>query len=455
LSILFLSFRGRIYQSTFLRDDLYQLVISEKKLLKFVLQGLTMYRNWIARIFLSFPIVALSLPAQANPIGLDASDLAFCSEVRDVRVREAAASSQRNEDLRVNTNFDFGYARLIGVHGDSQGSGRTVNSSSSSREIAMSDYQFRNCDTLLRTAGEVTVAQIDANARVAIAQMQADTARYNADIQVLLANIDLAAIQDTNATGVRTTEITTAAQVRIEELQQAGRIEEARLMAEMLQRQTEAEQSGQTERARIEAENLLRMVESTNNTAVQTATINAQTQQAISQNQLAEVRNTNGTNTTNTLITSGAALIGTILSPPHREAQIEAETERRRIEAENEQAQMRMQLEWAQLQQQRLMAVAPTDPVTNLLAQWGWTRIACNPGMPVVAISGLSNEIVCVQPTAYVSPGNYSFDSTANQLIPATSTPYSNYPQPSATDYAPQTVPAQGGYSNSYPAGGI
>lgn len=110
--------------------------------------------------------------------------------MRDVRVREAVASSQRHEDIRVNTNFDMGIGGWLGVHGDSNGSGRTVDSSSSSREMAMSNYRSRNCDTLLQTAGQVTVAQIDANARAAIAQMQADTARYNADIQAVIANVN-------------------------------------------------------------------------------------------------------------------------------------------------------------------------------------------------------------------------------------------------------------------------
>jgi hypothetical protein len=419
-------------------------------------RGLVMCKKQISVLFLSFPVLVLSLPAHADPLGLAPSDLAFCSEVRDARVREAVASSQRHENIQVNTNFDFGYAGIIGVHGDSQGSGRTVNSSSSSRDMAMSNYQSRNCNTLLQTASQVTVAQIDANARTAIAQMQADTARYNADIQAVIANVNLEAIRDGNSANVQMTGITAAAQVRIEELRQAGRVEEAHLMAETLQRQTAAEQSGRTDRARIEAENLRRMVESSNNAAVQTANINAQTQQLNSNNQLSATRSTNNTSTTNTLLTQSATLLGSLINPPSRSAQIQARTEQQRIAAETERERMRIQLERERMEQERLLATAPTDPIAQLLAQWGWSRIACNSGIPVIAISGMANEAVCVQPTAYVPAGNYSFNPATNQLVPiATATSYPNYSQPSPANYYPQPDPSQGAYDHPYPAVGI
>ena len=420
-------------------------------------------------LFLSFSTLAIVAPASANPLGLDQTDMAFCSEVRDVRVREAASNSQRSEDLRVNTNFDFGYNRIIGVHGDSDGSGRTVNTSSSSRDQAMSNYQSRNCDQLLQAASQVTIAEIDANTKAAIARMQQEGQFYTEDTQRIVAGINLEAIRDTNATNRDIADITAQAQTRIVELQQLGRVQEAQILAETLQRTTAAEQAGQTDRARIEAEALQRIVQDTNSATVEVARVNAQTDQtrsqhqleavrvnaqtdqARSQHQLEAVRSNNRTNTTNTVVNQTGQLLGSIINPPSRSAQINARVERERIAADLERNRMQIQLERERIEQERLLASANSDPIAQTLAAWGWSRISCETNLPIVAISGLANEAVCVQPTATMPAGNYSFDATANRLVPIALITSPRNSQTEGIEYSPVSDPEQNQYENSNP----
>jgi hypothetical protein len=72
------------------------------------------------------------------------------------------------------------------------------------------------------------------------------------------------------------------------------------------------------------------------------------------------------------------------------------------------------------------VASVPSDPVSQLLAQWGWIQTICVQGK--VMIVGLSNAMVCVEPTSTVPPGNYRFAN--NQLYPLVT---QNNPQPAYT----------------------
>lgn len=64
-----------------------------------------MRRDWFAQLFLSFPILALSLPVQANPIGLDSSDLAFWAQTDPHQVIQALPPTilAPSSEVRVNT----------------------------------------------------------------------------------------------------------------------------------------------------------------------------------------------------------------------------------------------------------------------------------------------------------------------------------------------------------------
>lgn len=52
----------------------------------------------------------------------------------------------------------------------------------------------------------------------------------------------------------------------------------------------------------------------------------------------------------------------------------------------------------------------------QLLAQWGWERVECNPNL--VLVFGLDDGVVCVDPMLPELPaGQYNYDASTNQLI--------------------------------------
>ena len=107
------------------------------------------------------------------------------------------------------------------------------------------------------------------------------------------------------------------------------------------------------------------------------------------------------------LITVGASLLNSLLNPPSRSTQInaDAEVKKAKIAADAEIAKEKLRIEASQ----------NTDKVAPVLNQWGVARIACAPGL--VFINGITTDTVCVQPSAELNPGYYSYDNARKQLI--------------------------------------
>lgn len=103
------------------------------------------------------------------------------------------------------------------------------------------------------------------------------------------------------------------------------------------------------------------------------------------------------------LIGIGASLLNSIINPPHREAEIKADTEIRKAKIAAE----------AEITKEKLRIAA--DTVTPLLNQWGVNRIGCAPGM--VFINGIDPNTVCVQPNGAMSAGHYTYNNTKSQLF--------------------------------------
>ena len=107
------------------------------------------------------------------------------------------------------------------------------------------------------------------------------------------------------------------------------------------------------------------------------------------------------------LITVGVSLLNSLINPPSRSAQInaDAEVKKAKIAADAEIAKEKLRIEASQ----------STDRVTPLLNQWGVARVACAPGLAF--INGINTDTVCIQPNADMTSGYYSYDSARQQLI--------------------------------------
>ena len=107
------------------------------------------------------------------------------------------------------------------------------------------------------------------------------------------------------------------------------------------------------------------------------------------------------------LITVGVSLLNSLINPPSRSAQINADAEVRKakIAADTEIAKEKLRIE----------ASKSTDRVTPVLNQWGVARVACAPGSAF--INGITIDTVCIQPNADITSGYYSYDSAKQQLV--------------------------------------
>lgn len=111
--------------------------------------------------------------------------------------------------------------------------------------------------------------------------------------------------------------------------------------------------------------------------------------------------------TTTDLIGAGATLLNNLFNPPSRSAEIaaDAEVKKAKIAAEAEIAKEKLRIE----------ASKTADKASPVLAQWGVTRVNCAPGL--VFINGISNDTVCIQPSAAMKAGYYTYDSSKQQLV--------------------------------------
>jgi hypothetical protein len=116
--------------------------------------------------------------------------------------------------------------------------------------------------------------------------------------------------------------------------------------------------------------------------------------------------------TSTDFITGGITLLNNLLNPPHRSAEITADTEikKAKIAAEVEIAKERLRIEASQ----------NTDRVTPVLNQWGVARTNCAPGL--VFINGLTTDTICIQPSQTIAAGYYDYNSAKQQLIRTIST---------------------------------
>jgi hypothetical protein len=107
------------------------------------------------------------------------------------------------------------------------------------------------------------------------------------------------------------------------------------------------------------------------------------------------------------LIGVGASIINSLINPPSRAAEInaDAEVKKAKIAADAEIVKEKLRIE----------ASKSTDRVTPVLDKWGVTRVACAPGL--VFVNGITTDTVCIQPDKNMSAGYYTYDSAKQQLV--------------------------------------
>jgi len=151
--------------------------------------------------------------ANANPLKLNSNDLAFCSQSVANYAKSLQSSSSNTSSDSVGGSIGV---PIEGIPLSIGGNYGTSNSSSSKyMEQIANQSKSRNCDELLRQKGLVTIAQIQANASVAIAKLQADVQKYDSNTQRVIASLQLSAVENTNAAQVAIAQDTNAAQVAI------------------------------------------------------------------------------------------------------------------------------------------------------------------------------------------------------------------------------------------------
>jgi hypothetical protein len=189
--------------------------------------------------FLPYPALAEN-PSFLN--SLDPSKLAYCKQERDQRAKEKIAEFQQSSSFGVGGSYGgFGVNTNVS---DSISSGRSERSNSQSESI--------DCDTLIKTIGQVTIAELESNTALAIERMRQESYKYGEDIRLAIANVNLEGVRDTNKTqqniaGIngRTSVTTTAIQAGTDLL---GRL------VSPPSRGQEAEAKAQVEIARIQAQ---------------------------------------------------------------------------------------------------------------------------------------------------------------------------------------------------------
>ncbi len=107
------------------------------------------------------------------------------------------------------------------------------------------------------------------------------------------------------------------------------------------------------------------------------------------------------------LIGVGANIINSLINPPSRAAEInaDAEVKKAKIAAEAEITKEKLRIE----------ASKSADRVTPVLDKWGVTRVACGPGL--VFVNGITTDTVCIQPNQSMSAGYYTYDAVKQQLV--------------------------------------
>jgi hypothetical protein len=102
-----------------------------------------------------------------------------------------------------------------------------------------------------------------------------------------------------------------------------------------------------------------------------------------------------------------AGLINSIINPPHRAAQISAETE---IQKAKIAAQVQVEVE-------RMRLAASADKVAPILDRWGVIRVTCTPGAVFINDLGNNSNTVCIKPNQAIAAGYYTYDGQRGVLL--------------------------------------
>jgi hypothetical protein len=148
-----------------------------------------------AMLFVTGSMLLSTTPAFASPMGLTSQDMAFCAAVRDNQLREATTqNSAKNWGANLSINI------FSALGGGGSGGVNSSSTSTASRNFEMQNYAAKNCDMLLQQAGQVSIADINANKDVAIARIQNEGHKYSEDTKRIIASMGLQAHKDDNKT---------------------------------------------------------------------------------------------------------------------------------------------------------------------------------------------------------------------------------------------------------------
>lgn len=191
-----------------------------------------------ASAILSSPLMFLS-PVEANPFKFklsqsspsssslqnflnDPNNLQWCrndvgryaKQIYDQRQQNSASNYQSSSGGGLNVSLPIeGIPVGFGGNANSSDSiSKSSNSSSNYSQQESSEYQRRNCDAVLKTMGDVTIAEINANKEMALAKIQANVQVYGIDAATTVAlntnNTNLAIVKDTNQTNLAIANVT-------------------------------------------------------------------------------------------------------------------------------------------------------------------------------------------------------------------------------------------------------
>ena len=274
-----------------------------------------------------------------------------------------------------------------------------------------SQAKIQEAKIMAESALAVENTRQDGETKRAIIQAQnlLEMTNLNNEKELKLAYIDLQKVQVTEQAAIDKTQIIAASEVKIAQLQSEGRVQEAQILAEEVvqTKKLEAEAQKATSQnakdaavkvAEVQYNALRKMNESTN--AVETEKIR---QEAKTKKRELSAK----------LQLGGLDLVGKVIL-----ALLETGVKKREIDAELKIAQMQAQSSQPSPVSQQQATNSVTSAADRLLAEWGWTKVACYSG--AVFITGLGKDEICVNPSAVITSGQYRYESASNQLIPLT-----------------------------------
>ena len=211
-------------------------------------------------------------------------------------------------------------------------------------------YASKNCDEVLKQWGQVSIAEIQADAEKAIARMKLEGNKYSEDTKRIIAGFNLEAIN-----------INAKTNLRVEELRQAGKIEEAKILSDALQRKIEAQEKGMTDRVKIETEALIAMNKSDNALELRKVELSAAVAKRQSFNKLA----------------------GTSLGELVKFFGGKDEVKKEKIRAD-----VRIKEIEAQIKIEELRAKNNADPNLVMIQNWGLTVTTCSGSVVSISMDG-------------------------------------------------------------------